>query len=269
MRNYYPLQPPIFEKSLGNPNYQYQEYLPSKLLSDYVVCYWSVHYHPLDTYPLHRIVPDGCIDIIFDLQSTSLAKGSFAVGLMTTFETMKLRQKQNLLGIRFYADTARRFIMYPPAELMDTQVLLVDIWGQEASLLQEDLLLSKNLPEKINKIEMKLVKLLSKNTHRTDLLLETSMQYLFTNLGIFPIRTLAEKTHFSERTIRRVFKKELGVSPKAFSNIIRFQSSLKELHDNPSSLSNIAANYGYYDQSHYIHQFKRHYGQSPKQILLK
>ncbi|MFP3514334.1 DUF6597 domain-containing transcriptional factor, partial [Peribacillus sp. SIMBA_075] len=61
----------------------------------------------------NRVIPDGCVDIIFDLKTTSASKGAFVSGLMRTFELMPIMGHQSLLGIRFYSETAHLFLRNP------------------------------------------------------------------------------------------------------------------------------------------------------------
>ncbi|MFJ7725275.1 DUF6597 domain-containing transcriptional factor [Neobacillus sp. NPDC097160] len=86
MRLFRPLQPPILQPEPFHSNYRYQEFLPSKILQPFIACYWTVEFHTSDTNKLHRIVPDGCVDIIFDLKALSSSKGAFVTELMTEYE---------------------------------------------------------------------------------------------------------------------------------------------------------------------------------------
>lgn len=68
--------------------------------------------------------------------------------------------------------------------------------------------------------------------------------------------------------LRRTFQKELGVGPKELLDIIRFQSLLRERYKRTqSSFTDIAVKFGYYDQPHFIHHFKRYYGLAPNQVF--
>ncbi|SFL69547.1 Helix-turn-helix domain-containing protein [Gracilibacillus orientalis] len=268
MQFYVPLQPPILQKELLDSNYQYQEYLPNKNLESYVACYWTVNFHSSEQNKLHRIIPDGCADIIFDLRSSSFSKGAFVVGLMTEFESINLTQKCSLFGIRFYSDTVHHFLRHPVSEFIENHVFLEDIWGREATFITEEIISSNGISRIIEKVELKLMKFLQLSKSKPNYLLQTGLQYIYANNGVISIRSLAEKLHYSERNIRRTFHKELGVSPKELSGIIRFQSVLQELYNsNQYRFTNVAAKYGYSDQSHFINHFKRYYGISPNEIL--
>jgi methylphosphotriester-DNA--protein-cysteine methyltransferase len=107
------------------------------------------------------------------------------------------------------------------------------------------------------------------NHVRSEPLLKHGMQYLYAARGRMTIHDLADKLNYSERNIRRTFQKELGVSPKEMTDIIRFQNLLQEMRrTKPTRFPEIAAQYGYYDQPHFINSFKRLYGMSPKQAFM-
>lgn len=101
MRAYLPLQPPAIQRELIHADYRYREFMPSKALAPYVACYWSVDSDATVTNHLHRVIPDGCADIIFDLRAPSPSKGAFVAGVMTAFETRTLTSRYSLFGIRF------------------------------------------------------------------------------------------------------------------------------------------------------------------------
>ena len=63
--------------------------------------------------PLHRILPDGCVDIIFNLKARTASASGFVTGLMSRYEAAILTQEQSLFGIRFFAETVRPFIHFP------------------------------------------------------------------------------------------------------------------------------------------------------------
>ncbi|MGH0425869.1 DUF6597 domain-containing transcriptional factor [Bacillus pretiosus] len=268
MRLFRPLQPPILQYDPLDSTYRYQEYLPSKILESYIACYWTVEFHASDKNKLHRIVPDGCVDIIFDLKASSFLKGAIVTELMTEYEVIDLSQDCSLFGIRFYIDCAAHFFRSPISSVRGNTVFLEDIWGNEALFITEDIQSSTRISEKIQKVESKLLTFLPLNELKTDSLIKTGIQNIFAHQGILTIHSLSEKLCYSERHIRRTFKNELGVSPKELLHIIRFQSLLKELYIVPQTqFIDITLKYGYYDQSHFIKDFKRFYGVSPSNIF--
>ncbi|MFM1652236.1 DUF6597 domain-containing transcriptional factor [Brevibacillus sp. B_LB10_24] len=268
MRMYLPMQPPAFQNELADPDYRYREYLPSAGLESYVACYWTLDTRASEKIRVHRIIPDGCVDIIFDGKASSCSTGAFAVGLMTAYETINLTTNQSLFGIRFFSDSARRLLRYPVSALSGYHVYLEELWGSEARFIVEEVGSAHDVSEMIERVEAALFQLLRQHESQADPLLLSAVQHMYASQGMISVRVLADKLGYNERKVRRIFQKELGVSPKELSDIIRFQSVLQELQKGPPSrLTDIALKYGYYDQPHFIHHFKRFYGLSPGQVF--
>ncbi|USG64364.1 helix-turn-helix transcriptional regulator [Brevibacillus ruminantium] len=268
MRVYLPLQPPALQNETSDSHYRYREFLPSNELESYVACYWTLDANVSERNHLHRIIPDGCVDIIFDLNASSSTNAAFAVGLMTTYETINLTVNQSLFGIRFFSDTARRLIRYPVSELMSYHVFLEEIWGSEGKFIAEEVTSANNRSEMIERVETLLIRLLLQNESNSDQLLQSSMKYMYASQGTISVRMLSEKLGYSERKVRRTFQKELGISPKELLDILRFQYMLREMKKGvPSRLTDLALNYGFYDQPHFNRNFKRFYGLTPGQVF--
>jgi len=268
MRTYLPLQPPMLEPVQGS-SYRYREYLPDKALQPYVACYWTVEFDASNDRKLHRIIPDGCVDIIFDLNAPSFSKGAMLAGLMASYETMDLTESCFSFGIRFFSDQAWPFIGYSVSELSGNAVSLEDVWGAEAGLVVERVQeAAGSVQAMIGLVESILFGKLGRLPYPEHQLLRSAMQHLYASRGLLSVRTLAEKLSYSERTVRRMFRKEFGMGPKEIASIIQFQNLLQELHKGASlRFSDTAIKSGYYDQPHFIHMFKRFYGLTPHQVF--
>lgn len=267
-RLYRPLQPPVIQQGLLHDRYHYREYAPSEALEPYVACYWTSDFIPAGHAQLHRIIPDGCIDIIVNRKAATFSKGAFISELMTSYEVLDLRQPQSLFGIRFFAETASLFLRNPVSAFLGSPPLLADLWGSEAGLLVEEMMESPGIREMIGIVERKLLGCLQRHISLSQGVLQTSIAYLYAAHGNLTVRALAETLCYSERNLRRLFQHELGVSPKELSQVIRFQALLQSLyHGPPDRLTQLAHTYGYFDQPHFIKDFKRYYGLSPSHVF--
>lgn len=104
----------------------------------------------------------------------------------------------------------------------------------------------------------------SKKSANSDSLMEVLQTQRFCNL-----KDIQRHFNLSERSLERKFKYEVGVSPKMFIRIKRFQNALDQIRQQKfESLSQTAYEHFYYDQSHYISDFKKFAGTTPKQFLL-
>ncbi|WP_188067507.1 AraC family transcriptional regulator [Brevibacillus brevis] len=267
MRQFRPVQPPTLQRASAQNAYHYQEYMPSRCLVNDIACYWTSEYDGKGIAPASRVIPDGCVDIIFNLGATSYQKGAFLTGLMRTYEVIPLTEPQSMIGIRFYAEGAARFLRYPVAIINGHHPNLEDIWGKEADEVTEALLEASNTAERIALLEQELIKRLWLDDPADQLLL-TSMNYLYEYRGNLSMAALAEKVNYSERTLRRTFQHQLGMSPKELGRIIQFQGLLQMLAKGTrTSFTDVALQCGYYDQSHLIKSFHTFYGEAPSKII--
>ncbi|MCC8434972.1 helix-turn-helix domain-containing protein [Brevibacillus sp. M2.1A] len=267
MRLYRPVQPPTLQRANVQNEYRYREYMPNKSLANYIACYWVSEYNGEGIAHASRVIPDGCVDIIFNLRATSVKKGAFLTGLMRTYEDMLVTEPQSLIGIRFYAEGAARFLHYPVAMINGHHPNLEDIWGKEADEVIEGLLEASDTAERIVLLERELIKRMWMDDPADPLLL-TSMNYLYEYRGNLSMGALAEKVNYSERTLRRTFQQQLGMSPKELGRIIQFQGLLQMLAKGTrTSFTDAALQCGYYDQSHLIKSFHTFYGVAPSKIV--
>lgn len=270
---YRPLQPPKLQSHLQNDYYHYQEYAPQSVLQSTVACYWSSTFQVNSTALTHtsayRIIPDGCIDIIFDLDAISVTQGAFVSSWMSTYEVFYPKESMNFFGIRMYVEAVQAIIGHPIADL-NGQVLLEELWGHSAGNFWEQVVCASDTTIRIHIIEQYLQQALyTYDIHPRSVhpLLSHSVQLIYANAGQIDLATLAHEVHYSERTIRRIFQQEFGIRPKEMIDIIRFQSVLQTMYRYPQfSMNELAIAYGYYDQSHFINSFQRYYGLSPGQL---
>jgi len=83
--------------------------------------------------------------------------------------------------------------------------------------------------------------------------------------GLVRIDELCEESAISIRQVDRLFREHLGVRPKTFARIARFQNAIGLLKKDPGcTIADVAARCGYYDQSHFVHEFRRFAGAPPK-----
>ncbi len=85
--------------------------------------------------------------------------------------------------------------------------------------------------------------------------------------GAISIKEIRDRLYITERTLERNFLKEIGVTPKQFAKIIQFSTSMKQMSEaDYISLTDVAYDSGYTDQSHFIRSFKQFTGKTPKEI---
>ncbi len=100
--------------------------------------------------------------------------------------------------------------------------------------------------------------------------IDRAIQIVLKNNGKIAVKALAEALQISERTLQRMFKEYVGISPKKFAKIIQFQTSLNRIsEDSHSKMTDVVYENGYADQSHFIRNIKAFTGKKPSQLKAK
>ena len=90
-----------------------------------------------------------------------------------------------------------------------------------------------------------------------------AIELIFANHGMIPVSTITKWAGIGERQLENLFKKYIGLSPKFFMRIIRFNHIFKLVQDNNQSWSGLAYEASYFDQSHFIRNFWDFTGENP------
>ena len=249
-------------------NIHCRTYVPGKHLQPYISCYWIMTSEiELEEPILHRVIPDGCVDIIFDLNERSYREVGSIVGTMTKPIFAKLKGQVNYVAIRFLPGVFLHFFDSAIYNFTDQIIPLEVISGKKGRNLIEQLCLENHIENQIRLLERHLENLLRTND-RSDSVAKNAIYNILANKGNIRVSELSRIVDISKRQLRRKFERWVGVSPKAFCSIIRFQSILRMLHHNSKcNLLSIALDGGYYDQSHFIHEFNSYYGLNPSDFL--
>ena len=133
--------------------------------------------------------------------------------------------------------------------------------------LKEQLLNASSLKNQIEIFSTHLDCQIKKSSYRIDHATEYALSQIVQAKGNLTLRDLQRKLKLSERGFQRRFNQHVGISPKLFSRVCRFQAALRQLkNNNYANLSDVAFDNGYADQSHFIRSFKEFAGFSPNQF---
>lgn len=242
----------------------YAEYLPHPALRNYIESYWTLNIDGDGKSAIHRILPDGCTDIIFnrgdviygaDLQKVMLSQASYLVGMMTTFKDTISNPGSSTLGIRFKAGGMTAF--YPLAQYEITNLAV----PYQDKKLAELIWVGNNLLYGIDQyfLEKLPIKPLAVSAIIAD---------IYAARGKVRIPALTDKYNMSERKLERLFKQDVGLTIKGLTKLIRFTHTLSLIRDTGTqqSLTQIALNAGYYDQAHLCNEVKSYTGLTPAQL---
>ncbi|MHA3082874.1 helix-turn-helix domain-containing protein [Acinetobacter sp. ANC 5383] len=207
-------------------------------------------------------IPDGCVDILFEC-NTSQAH-AWICGTTLSAKTVQLHAGVHYFGVRFHPGVIPQFQQLAAHELLDQEYKLLDILPQ-ANVLIEQIIKNNHFEQRIRCFEQFM------NQHFMHALSDISLAVLkciYRSTSQFKIKELEQLTGYSSRHIQRTFKQDTGLCPKSFFNMMRFQSAIQRLQHAPQhSLSDLAYDLGYNDQSHFSKDFKKYGNTSPHAFL--
>jgi AraC-like DNA-binding protein len=173
---------------------------------------------------------------------------------------------QKMMGVKFRPGGAFPFFGLPLSALADRHISLVDLWGTQAEQLYQRLL---DAPTPNSKLDILL--------HAFWKRLPDSFEHhpavscaleIFARRHRANIAAVAEGTGLSQKKFIQVFCEQVGIRPKLYLRIVRFQRSLDQIAMSPDvDWGDIAEQNGYYDQSHFINDFGDFAGFSPSVYL--
>jgi len=253
----------------------YNVYHPSPLLARYIKCYWTLQ---MDVVPgpeaTQRIFPDGCIELIFQFSDlfeqqknnvNDLQPRCFVHGQLQQYIDLAPTGNVNTLGVRFRPFGLQPFLSCSTAALTERSVSVADIWDSAGDQLADEVLSAGTSMQRISVIERFLTKRLQNNTGNSDRVAWCTAA-IARNNGNISIEQLAHEANMSRRQLERQFASHVGLSPKLYARITRFHQAMQAIEQKAqSSLTALAYDHGFYDQPHFIRDFKTFTGMSPRQ----
>lgn len=254
----------------------YKTYEPSEELGTLVKCFWSLEAPSSDFPEKQRIVPDGCMELIFhygDLYCQFREDGSsfpqpraFVFGQITTPLEIAPTGKTGILAARFHPEGFDPLATIPIREMENTAVSLEKLFGPDGLSLEKNVLDCNSNRERIKLISDFLLKRM-KSSEAIDRVSQSCVEALLQLKGQLSVDALSDQLNINRRRLERKFASAIGLSPKQLSKIIRLQATLKMLDKGEfENLTDLAYENGYFDQAHFIKDFKEFTGMSPKQF---
>lgn len=248
----------------------YQESAPIPALRPWLDCVWTCRVYARGQPMAHQVLPDNCIDILCQDQQDA----SFAVGMMTAPINVLSHGLVQTVAARFKPGAAARFFQLPICELNDGRADLQQLWGRELAARLGDALWSYPLPD-AQRMQI-LQDFLLLRLRKTPLAAASGLALQAVALiehaqGNLRVDQLAAQLNVSRQHLAAQFRQQVGISPKLFSRISRFRAvntALKQLPA-PADWAQVALQYGYFDQSHLIHDFQDFARASPDAWLAR
>jgi AraC-like DNA-binding protein len=243
---------------------------PSRPLRPYVRSIWYFRREaPLLTYHEEYMHPQGGFGIVFNfgdqlrLDRGILSEPVFLDGANTISRKMGFVGHIEVMGVAFYTGEAYPFLAVPLGELRNETALLDALDKPSLMQLYGRLYEADSLPARVNLLEQWLWGRLSLGKRR-DLLIPETLALLRKAHGKLSVAQLAQKFAISQRQLERLYQSQVGMSPKQYAQLLRIETARLALkHMGGRSNASLAAELGFYDQAHFIREFRDVIGMTP------
>jgi AraC-like DNA-binding protein len=256
---YVPFQPG-WERT---PSYVTTQISSQNPLYGIVFCYYQFNLKADSSSILHTL-PDASVDVIFQYSGyriSAYAAGSYKSMVSSTFKNCDF-----IFGIRFHPGKLGNLFQCSAASLSEAHYDINDFL--KGNHILTALMDANTFEARISILEPFLIKRL--NNYLVPLVIEESLKQMMETDGNITIEILADKLGYTSRYLRKIFTEFVGVSPKLFCQIIRFQKSFYYYtRQDGIPLCSLAMDYGYYDQSHMNREYVKLTNESPKSLKYK
>lgn len=241
---------------------------------------YILHYEDYNPdHPKEKILPDGGIDLLIDL--TEEPKQIFCNNNYSQFRRIKkgwisgIRKEyitigaahQAMIVVRFKPGRAFPFFRFPLSELTGQVIELDEIWNSRFLHLRDQLVNISNPDKRIETVENFLLRI-SKHKLEINKSIEYTIKELDKKESSLKMRDLAEKIGYSHKHLVHLFETKVGITPKFYSRIMKFQKAVISMEKKQNvDWFDLAYQCSYYDQSHFVNEFKKFSDLNPSSYL--
>lgn len=257
-RLYRPVQPTVKQSGSG---VVYREIFPDHSLENIIYCYWELKTtEELQAPFTYRVVADGCIDIFFRLDRPS---ENFVMGFCKKYTEFHLANSFHYVGIRFLPTVFPLLFKVAAKELSNRFERLEIITRETSDYISTNFSMQENIALIKSRLDTYFIGLLKRTNLALDHRFQKALNIILKNGGVVNVQ-LDLDIGLSQRHLRRYFEYYIGDTAKTFSQVVRFQNILNAKPSVQSLRQNkIFFDHGYYDQAHFIKEFRNFYGVTP------
>jgi AraC-like DNA-binding protein len=247
------------------------------ILRKYIKFFWELRIEKAQFN--HKIIPQRNINLRFNLsdsphfltvdRETKRLEDTYFLGLHNQNKNLNLQVngKIDVLGVCFYPYGFYPFIKAPISEFRNQLVGAKEVSFKSADIICEKLKEASNIITRLNILEDELLLLLS-DKH----LISENFHHLFEEFRMMDssitLTQFCNKNNINPRKLERDFNKYIGISANTYNTLNRFHTSTNQILSNSyQKISDLAYDNGYFDQMHFIKDFKRFAGNTPKKFI--
>lgn len=214
-----------------------------------------------------RVLPNGCVQIVINLDRdfiwqcsetarTGRLAGALIMGVRSACEIVDSADMVEVAGVVFEPGGFASFAGEAADIFSNRSVALEEVWGPRAKMLRQQMLEVPRACAKLCALESFLLENFAARLSRNGAV-DFALQRFASAQGVAAVRDIAAATGWSERHFSQLFREQVGVSPKVWLRIQRFQRAVGQLHSGSEvRWAELAVECGYYDQAHFANEFR-------------
>ena len=261
-------------------DFNYYTIDPPPELARYVRYFWVFEGKDLGGYPyVYRSMADACAEMVFHYQArwegisgkNEILPGTNNIAMLQspvgTYQRFITRENFGIFGAYLYPYSIPELFKLSSLELQNEMPSISVCLGNDGRVLEEKIIQADNNQERVSILSAYLIKK-SRAYASQESPIQACIKHIIHSREQLSIEETAAMFCISARQMERKFKTITGFAPKSFARISRFQHALHNYGSSYKNLTDIAYECGYYDQSHFIHDFKKFSGYEPRTYFL-
>lgn len=259
----------------------YLSHRPNGALSPYIASLWLCEGHT-QGHAKERVLPSGEMQLVINLEEDRLRvydredtdrcqsfPGALLTGARSEYAVIDTAQQAYILGVQFRPGGAFPFFRLPAGELWNTQAPLEALWASDAARVRCQLLEAATHQERFAILENRLLRELARGREPNGAVGFALRQFV-AEPHATSIAAVTHESGLSAKRFIQVFRDEVGLTPKVFCRVRRFQQALGQIQQRGKvDWAGVAVDAGYFDQAHFIHDFRAFSGISPSAYVAR
>lgn len=237
-------------------------YHPNRNLAYFIEHYWIVTWDLQGKEPYEQdVLSHPSVHLVFEKGNTRIW------GVVTGKFTRKLEGRGKVVGIKFRPGGFYPFYQKSVAEFTDSNLSFYEVFDEELESLEQQILHhgeNGKMVEQVEKFLMSYLPEIDPNIEKVGSIVETIRE----DRSIIKVNDITEQFNLSKRALQRLFRQYIGVNPKWVIQRYRLHEAAEQMASSDNqNLSQMALDLGYFDQSHFIRDFKTVVGKSPAEYM--
>lgn len=254
----------ILNLKTGEKKFLLSRVPPSADLSFFVQRYWAVRWDLRGQPPYRQeVISHPCVNLVFEKGNTRI------YGIKKERSSQLLQDQGKVFGIKFKPGAFYPFYQSSISELTGTSISFQELFGEASEPLENAILTLDDEGEMVQLAENFLRKRLPERDKQVELI-SRIVEHIMNNREIIKVDDVVDRFNINKRRLQRLFHQYVGVSPKWVIKRYRLHEAAEQLADGDiRDWSNLIVELGYFDQAHFIKDFKSVVGQSPTAYVKK